>query len=123
MSNGNKTFNWQDGVSLKEYFESRLVSMDKTIEIARIGIDRRMDLMNEFRAALNDQTQQKQDRRECGSVCGKLAEDVKGLRESRAGLEAATATKAGMIAMYGAYLLGGLTLLVEIIRMLLAYTK
>jgi hypothetical protein len=50
-----KTFSRQDGVTLKEHFYSLLQGLEKQIEQARLGMEKRLDGMNEFRDTLKDQ--------------------------------------------------------------------
>jgi len=73
------TFTAADGVSLKEhlesrlgelgrYTESRLCSIEKATEVAKVAMERRLEGMNEFRDTLKDQaarfvTQQEFDAR------------------------------------------------------------
>lgn len=49
-------FTREDGVTLKEYFEARLLAMDKALELAQKANDIRLANMNEFREAMKDQT-------------------------------------------------------------------
>jgi len=46
----------RDVVSLREYIETRLESMDKATDLAYEKIEMRLAHMNEFRGALSDQT-------------------------------------------------------------------
>ena len=61
----------------------RLESMDKVIEMDKQALNRRLDGMNEFRAALKDQQAEFVRRPEHGAV----VEDIKVLMESKARLE------------------------------------
>ena len=45
-----------DEVSLKEYFDTRLNNIQNNTELARVGMEKRLESMNEFRAQLKDQT-------------------------------------------------------------------
>jgi hypothetical protein len=42
-------------VSLKEYVESRLIDLEKSIKLANTELNRRLEGMNEFRSQLKDQ--------------------------------------------------------------------
>ena len=48
-------FTQADGVTLREYFESRFDAMDKALEISQKSNDARLERMNEFREAMKDQ--------------------------------------------------------------------
>ena len=50
-----RNFTAADGVSLKEYFESRIESLEKAVYVASSAMDRRLEGMNEFRDAMKDQ--------------------------------------------------------------------
>mgnify|MGYP007099595040 CR=1 FL=1 len=84
----------QQYVSLKEHFNTRIVMMEKAIEIARNGMDRRLDAMNEFRASLKDATMNSPTRNEMQlaieklevkiqSIIAPLEGDVRDLRDSK----------------------------------------
>jgi len=51
-------------IGLKEYFEARLAALEKAIETARVGMEKRLDGMNEFRDALKDQNARSPSREE-----------------------------------------------------------
>lgn len=56
MSKKNRIFCWDDGVSLKEYFELRISDIDKSTKLAAETLEKRLEGMNEFRAQLEKQT-------------------------------------------------------------------
>jgi len=51
-------------IGLKEYFEARLAALEKAIETARVGMEKRLDGMNEFRDVLKDQNARSPSREE-----------------------------------------------------------
>jgi hypothetical protein len=55
MSERNNEFCWKDSVTLKEYFNIRLVNLEQSIIIAKESMDKRLEGMNEFRNSLKDQ--------------------------------------------------------------------
>jgi hypothetical protein len=82
-------FTAQDGVTLKEYFESRLAAIEKAVGIAHQSMEARLLSMNEFRASLRDQSMMFVTKAEHDALCDRvdrLDKEVQGLRESRAEL-------------------------------------
>lgn len=57
-------FSQDDGITLREYFEALLADLKTQIEYSRIGMEKRLDGMNEFRGALKDQTDKMMPREE-----------------------------------------------------------
>ena len=55
MTKYNNEFTHRDGVTLKEYVESRLNAIDKATDLARTQMESRLETMNEFRDQLNRQ--------------------------------------------------------------------
>ena len=55
MTARDNDFTYNDGVSLRDYFEARLVAIEKAVEVADAANNKRLDGMNEFREALRDQ--------------------------------------------------------------------
>lgn len=54
-------------VPLREYVDGKLHDLELRIEQARIGMEKRLDAMNEFRDALRDQSQKSPTRIEVDS--------------------------------------------------------
>ena len=89
---------------LKEYFEARLAALEKAIETARVGMEKRLDGMNEFRDALKDQSARSPTREEverridvvdanlCSSVEA-LEKDIKELMKFKNQLEGVASQK------------------------------
>lgn len=51
----NPRFTYEDGISLREYFEVLIGNIKEATEQARVGMEKRLDGMNEFRDTLRDQ--------------------------------------------------------------------
>jgi hypothetical protein len=75
-----KEFNYADGVSLKEYIESRLKAIEKAIELAQAANNIRLDTMNEFRGSLTDQASTFVSRQELSLTLAKLESEIKDLK-------------------------------------------
>lgn len=50
-----RRFTYSDGVTLKEYIEARLTAMERASDLAREALNVRLESMNEFRNAMQDQ--------------------------------------------------------------------
>ena len=87
MSVTDNRFTYKDGVTLKEYIESRLDATEKATELAAKLLDTRLESMNEFRAAMRDQINQFVMRSECGIRKQSVDNDIRILREYKAALE------------------------------------
>lgn len=74
-------------VSLFDYVESRFKATEKATKLAYALLEKRLEGMNEFRAALRDQANQFMYRNEHGVVHEHLDADIRILRESKALLE------------------------------------
>lgn len=67
---GVEEFNYQDGVSLKEYVDTRFASVQRAIDKAETTLNTRLEGMNEFREAMKDQAVQMATK-----------EDIRGIRK------------------------------------------
>jgi hypothetical protein len=83
-----------DNVPLKEYFEARVVALEKATILAAHQMERRLEGMNEFREQLKDQAGQFQTKQEANLRWDNfirdqeaIKSDIRILRESRAMLE------------------------------------
>ena len=56
MSKQNNGFSYKDGISLKEYFDTRLCDVLKASDLASKNLDNRLEHLNEFRQAMQDQS-------------------------------------------------------------------
>ena len=86
MTVKDNNFTHKDGVTLKEYFDSRLQSIEDAIGVARLAMETRLAGMNEFRESLRDQTNRSMSREEYQAAHDRVKEDIQSLRESRAEL-------------------------------------
>lgn len=76
-----------ESVSLKEYFDSRIESINESTTLARNAMEKRLEGMNEFRDALKDQTNKFVTRQEMTDSMLRISEDIRILRESKATIE------------------------------------
>jgi prefoldin subunit 5 len=81
-------------VTLRDYFDSRLESVEKATELAAKTLEKRLEGMNEFREALNNQATMFATRSEVDiqikkfeKQIEKTEDDIRMLRESKAMLE------------------------------------
>jgi hypothetical protein len=74
-------------VTLKEYFESKLIALEKGVTMAANSLEKRLDSMNEFRGALKDLSGKMLTRDEFTILHQRIEDDVRMLRESRAAME------------------------------------
>ena len=103
-------------VGLKEHFESRLIAIEKSTDLAANLIDKRLESMNEFRDALRDQTARFVTRDELDLKILRLADEVGNLKTFRDRLEG----KASAQSVYIAYGIAVIGLALSIISLLLA---
>ena len=122
-----------DTISLREYIDlkyqhieslidNKILSLDRAVTVAKLENDRRLDAMNEFRAALTDQSKSFITRFEHDTLITKYDEQIqtlsekfdqqiKSLTESRAFLTG----KASMSSVYLAYIIAGIGLVLGIL--------
>ena len=95
-------------VSLRDYFDTRLDAAERAIVDAKVSMDYRLGLMNEFRGLVNDMAKNALTRSEYQLHHERVIEDIRSLRESRAELSGKASTKsvffAGAIAAVGVLL-------------------
>lgn len=87
MGESDNGFTYKDSVTLREYLESRLEAVEKATYLAANTLEKRLEGMNEFREALKSQTNLFVTRTEIENQFGKLGDDIRELRESKAMLE------------------------------------
>ena len=75
-----RNFTAADGVSLKEYFESRLEAVEKAMMVAAAAMDRRLEGMNEFREAMKDAAARTVTRDELCIQLRPIIEEIKELK-------------------------------------------
>ncbi len=94
MTDSDNKFNWDDSVSLKEYFDARLKALEMHIDLridalkeattlAKASVDDRLVGMNEFRESLKDQSLSFARKSECSLAMERVDSDIRSLRESR----------------------------------------
>jgi hypothetical protein len=87
MGEKDNRFSYKDGITLREYIDTRLEAIEKASELAAKLLDVRLESMNEFRNALKDQSGQFVMRSECGIRKQSVDGDIRILREYKAALE------------------------------------
>ena len=90
----------------------RYMSVQEATRIAKKEQDRRLDGMNEFRAALKDANVSFITRTEYANLNERMQEDIRGLRESRANIEG----KASQSSVYITYLIAIIALLIALLK-------
>jgi len=73
-------------VPLREFISEKFSALEKSTELSRQAMEKRLDSMNEFRQQLKDQADRLLPRAEYTLQHDRVLEDVRGLRESRAEL-------------------------------------
>lgn len=115
-------------VSLKKYFESKVKNIyhtmvlnskliERSTKLAAKSLETRLEHMNEFRAAMSDQSKHYLTKQEFTIQHERVMEDIKILRESKANLEGKASTKSVMIA----YIISGIGLLISLITLILKF--
>jgi hypothetical protein len=74
-------------VTLKEYFERLITEQNRSINVARESMEKRLDSMNEFRATLKDQSATLVSLNTFNAWKDKTDSDIRELRDSKAKLE------------------------------------
>jgi len=87
MSEQDNGFTHKDGVSLKEYFESRMAATEKALQLAAQVQDVRNAAQNEWRATITDLTAKFVPRSELDLLHKQLQSDLQMLREANAKYE------------------------------------
>jgi hypothetical protein len=106
-------FNWQDGVSLREYVEFRLCAIQQAIDKSEKILNVRLEAMNEFRDALKDQSANFLTKEAYDAKHTVLQNQVDDLRLSKATLDG----KASAASVYVGYAIA----LIGIILAILSY--
>lgn len=70
-------------VSLKEYVELKIDSIDKATTLAKESMELRLNSMNEFRATLKDQAGQFITRNELNIIIERISIDIKNLNTAK----------------------------------------
>jgi len=106
-------------VTLKEYFDTRILALDRATAQAASQMERRLEGMNEFRDTLKDQAARLITREEFTAVMGSMNKEIAGLREFRSALEA----KASQASVMYVAVLSFLSLMVGVIGLLVKFIK
>jgi len=140
MSDQDGKFNHQDGVSLKEHFNSRIAALEKQLETHKETTDEavtrarevyqeaitreretnqhRFSVLNDHKANMDSLSANMRSRQECEALHERSTEDITALKTFRANLEGkasqSSVTVATIIGGAGA-ICGGLALILEII--------
>jgi hypothetical protein len=99
-----------DVISLKEYFDSRLSSIEQSITVALAANEKRLDSMNEIKGAMKDQAALFAYSKDLEPI----REDIRDLRETRAELKG----KASQMSVIVAYVIAILGILLSVINIL-----
>lgn len=94
-------------VSLKKYFKVQFKANAKALKIAHKAMNKRLDGMNEFRAALRDQASKFVTKDEYNPAHLRNEDDISKLREWRSNIEGRSSI---------AIILAALAIIIEIIR-------
>ena len=114
MARHNPGLTTPEAVTLREYFESRLVALEKASQVAASALSERLAGMNEFRETLRDQAVKFVTREEVSLQIEKLGSEINTLREFKAALEG----KASMSTVVFSALLGAAGIVIGIIGLL-----
>ena len=109
MSQADNGFTHKDGVTLKEFFLSKLESQDKALTLAKEGMDRRLDGMNHIQEQIREMKSTYVSRIEHDT----LVKEIRELREFRVSLE----SKASMMSVYIAYALSIISIVIAFIKL------
>ena len=110
MADSDNKFNYQDGVTLKEYFDTRFNAMDKALEIATKALNARLESMNEFREALRDQSSRMVTRAECSVMHQRSEDDIRVLQQYKAALESKASQNAVIVAILISFISVGVSI-------------
>ena len=98
-------------VPLRDFIAEKFSALEKSTELSRQAMEKRLDSMNEFRQQLKDQADRQMPRAEYIIQHDRIVEDVRSLRESRSEI----AGKASVSAVVWAAGLAALSLLLTLL--------
>jgi septal ring factor EnvC (AmiA/AmiB activator) len=101
------------GVSLREYFDSRLAAIEKATSLAKADMEKRLDSMNEFRHQLDRQTRDFVNIINYDKDIDRLDKDIRDLRDSKNQLEG----KASMKSVIIGYIFTAIAIIIGIIKL------
>ncbi len=102
-------------VSLREHVEARLDAMREAIDLARVGVDQRLEGMNQFREQLREQATHFVGRSEFEASMKTVESELRALREFRTAHEA-KASQASVILVGAISLLGLILSVIGLVR-------
>ena len=109
-----RNFTAADGVSLREYFDTRLDAVERATDLAAHTLEKRLEGMNEFRSTLKDQAAKFVTRDE---LCIQLRPIIDELRELKSYKDAAVG-KASQQSVTTAQFMAVLGLVISLISLL-----
>ena len=101
-------------VSLRDYIDSKFHAMEKAVDVAQKANEYRLESMNNFRDQLREQASNMVTRAEFRATTVTTEKDISFLRESRAEL----AGKASMNAVYAAFMMTAISLLIALVALI-----
>lgn len=119
MSEKDRNFSYAESVSLRDYLEARLAAIDVALNLARRGMESRLEGMNEFRNTLRDQASKFMTRAEYEISREKIAEDIKILLSAKDKLEGKASQQAVMISIA----VGLTSFFVAVLGLVLRFTR
>ena len=114
LANRNRRISSSEGVSLKEYFDTRLEAIAKETATAARAMERRLEGMNEFRDTLRDQASRFVTRDEVTAQVKANSDAIAELRTFKDRLEG----KASVSAVYVAYAISIVSIVIGVIGLL-----
>lgn len=119
MSEKNNGFSYKDGVTLKEYFLSKLDSQAEALKLARESLIVRLESMNEFRNQLKEQASTFITRTEHELLIKKYDDEIKQLNKAKDILYG----KASQQSVNLSYLLGLISLITALLAVIHSFIK
>jgi hypothetical protein len=119
VSEKDNGFTHRDGVSLREYFESKFDALEKASRLAEDKLNARLEIMNEFRSAMKDQAGQFITRTECHGRKAHVDKEIQDFREFKAVVESKASSvyvTVVMVISLLALLLGILDFLIKVYK-------
>ena len=81
MSKRNNNFSYKDGISLKDYFDSRFVDAEKALELQNREVARRLDFLNGEAERLRQMQATYLPREVYEANCKEIRDDIESLNE------------------------------------------
>jgi len=96
---GRTSFNAQDGVTLREYFEARLSAVEQASNLAACALEKRLGSMNEFRDTLRDQASKFVTREEVTHQLRPILAELSELKTYRDRMEGKASQQSVMVSL------------------------